>query len=53
MLAQLFLNACVTGMRITAPLQSLRLGHGKEVMGRLIAVRLLPGVPRAARGPVL
>ena len=37
-LAQLFLNACVTGMRMAAPLQSLRLGHGEVAVGCLIAL---------------
>jgi predicted MFS family arabinose efflux permease len=44
MLAQLFLNACVTGMRMAAPLQSLRLGHGKEAVGCLIALFALSQV---------
>lgn len=38
MLAQLFLNACVTGARMAAPLQALRLGHGEAEVGLLIAL---------------
>ena len=38
MLAQLFLNACVTGMRMAAPLQALRLGQGEAAVGCLIAL---------------
>ena len=37
-LVQLFINACVTGMRMAAPLQSLRLGHGEAAAGCLIAL---------------
>ena len=37
-LVQLFINACVTGMRMAAPLQSLRLGHGEAAVGCLIAL---------------
>ena len=44
MLVQLFLNACVTGMRMAAPLQSLRLDHGKEAVGCLIALFALSQV---------
>jgi predicted MFS family arabinose efflux permease len=44
MLAQLFVNACVTGMRMAAPLQSLRLGHGEEAVGCLIALFALSQV---------
>ena len=40
MLAQLFLNACVTGTRMAAPLQALRLGHGEAAVGSDRAVRL-------------
>jgi predicted MFS family arabinose efflux permease len=43
-LAQLFLNACVTGMRMTAPLQALRLGHGETAVGLLIALFALAQV---------
>ena len=35
MLVQLFANACVTGTRMAAPLQALRLGHS-ELAGSLI-----------------
>jgi predicted MFS family arabinose efflux permease len=38
MLAQLFMNACLTGTRMAAPLQSLRLGHGEAAVGCLIAL---------------
>lgn len=38
MFAQLFLNACVTGLRMAAPLQSLREGHGEAAVGGLIAL---------------
>src|SRR5690349_4611980 len=38
MLAQLFVNACVTGMRMAAPLQALRLGQGEAAVGCLIAL---------------
>jgi predicted MFS family arabinose efflux permease len=38
MLAQLFINACVTGTRMAAPLQALRLGHGEAAVGFLIAL---------------
>lgn len=43
-LAQLFINACVTGMRMAAPLQSLRLGHGEAAVGCLIALFALSQV---------
>lgn len=43
-LAQLFLNACVTGMRMAAPLQALRLGHGEAAVGCLIALFALAQV---------
>jgi len=38
MLVQLFLNACMTGTRMAAPLQALRLGHGEAAVGFLIAL---------------
>ena len=44
MLAQLFLNACVTGTRMAAPLQALRLGHGEAAVGFLIALFALAQV---------
>ena len=44
MLAQLFLNACVTGTRMAAPLQALRLGHGETAVGCLIALFALAQV---------
>jgi len=44
MLAQLFLNACVTGTRMAAPLQALRLGHGETAGGVLIALFALSQV---------
>ena len=44
MLAQLFLNACVTGTRMAAPLQALRLGHGEAAVGLLIALFALAQV---------
>jgi MFS family permease len=44
MLAQLFLNACVTGARMAAPLQALRLGHGEAEVGVLIALFALAQV---------
>lgn len=44
MLAQLFLNACVTGTRMAAPLQALRLGHGETAVGFLIALFALAQV---------
>jgi predicted MFS family arabinose efflux permease len=44
MVAQLFLNACVTGMRMAAPLQSLRHGHGEAAVGCLIALFALSQV---------
>jgi predicted MFS family arabinose efflux permease len=43
-LAQLFINACVTGMRMAAPLQSLRLGHGEAAVGGLTALFALAQV---------
>jgi predicted MFS family arabinose efflux permease len=43
-LAQLFINACVTGMRMAAPLQALRLGHGEAAVGCLIALFALSQV---------
>ena len=43
-LAQLSINACVTGMRMAAPLQSLRLGHGEAAVGCLIALFALSQV---------
>ena len=44
MLAQLFFNACVTGTRMAAPLQALRLGHGETAVGILIALFALSQV---------
>ena len=44
MLAQLFLNACVTGTRMAAPLQALRLGHDETAVGVLIALFALAQV---------
>lgn len=44
MLVQLFLNACVTGTRMAAPLQALRLGHGEALVGSLIALFALAQV---------
>lgn len=44
MLVQLFLNACVTGTRMAAPLQALRLGHGETAVGFLIALFALAQV---------
>jgi predicted MFS family arabinose efflux permease len=44
MLAQLFINACVTGTRMAAPLQALRLGHGEAAVGFLIALFALAQV---------
>ncbi|NPC57696.1 MFS transporter [Caenimonas soli] len=44
MLVQLFLNACVTGTRMAAPLQALRLGHGEALVGCLIALFALSQV---------
>jgi len=44
MLAQLFVNACVTGMRMAAPLQALHLGHGEAAVGCLIAMFALAQV---------
>jgi predicted MFS family arabinose efflux permease len=38
MLVQLFINACLTGTRMAAPLQALRLGHGETAVGVLIAL---------------
>jgi hypothetical protein len=32
MLAQLYLNACATGTRMPAPLESLRLDHGEAAV---------------------
>lgn len=43
-LAQLFINAGLVGMRMAAPLQSLRLGHGGEAVGCLIALFALSQV---------
>lgn len=43
-LAQLFINSCVTGMRMAAPLQSLRLGRGEAAVGCLIALFALSQV---------
>src|SRR6185295_8070619 len=37
-LAQLFLNACLTGMRMATPLQALRLGLDEAAVGCLIAL---------------
>ncbi|TFZ05643.1 MFS transporter [Ramlibacter henchirensis] len=44
MLAVLFLNACLTGMRMAAPLQALRLGHREAAVGLLIALFALAQV---------
>jgi MFS family permease len=44
MLAQLFINACFTGMRMAAPLLSLRQGHGEAAVGCLIALFALSQV---------
>ena len=44
MLVQLFLNACLTGTRMAAPLQALRLGHGDMAVGFLIALFALAQV---------
>jgi predicted MFS family arabinose efflux permease len=44
MLVQLFLNACLTGTRMAAPLQALRLGHGEAAVGGLIALFALAQV---------
>jgi predicted MFS family arabinose efflux permease len=44
MLVQLFLNACVTGTRMAAPLQALQLGHGATTVGLLIALFALAQV---------
>lgn len=44
MLVQLFLNACVTGTRMAAPLQALHLGHGETAVGFLIALFALAQV---------
>ena len=41
---QLFINACMTGMRMAAPLQSLRLGQGEGAVGCLIALFALSQV---------
>lgn len=43
-LAQLFLNACLTGMRMAAPLQALRLGLDEAAVGCLIALFALAQV---------
>jgi predicted MFS family arabinose efflux permease len=43
-LAQLFMNACLTGTRMAAPLQSLRQGHGEAAVGCLIALFALSQV---------
>lgn len=43
-LAQLFLNASFSGLRMAAPLQSLRLGHGEAAVGGLIALFALAQV---------
>jgi predicted MFS family arabinose efflux permease len=43
-LAQLFLNACLTGTRMAAPLQALRLGHDATAVGLLIALFALAQV---------
>jgi MFS family permease len=43
-LAQLFLNECMTGTRMAAPLQALRHGHGEAAMGLLIALFALAQV---------
>jgi predicted MFS family arabinose efflux permease len=43
-LAQLFLNACVTGTRMAAPLLALRLSHGETAVGLLIALFALAQV---------
>jgi predicted MFS family arabinose efflux permease len=42
--AQLFLNACLTGTRMAAPLQALRHGHGEAAVGVLIALFALAQV---------
>lgn len=44
MLAQLFINACVTGMRVAAPLLALRAGVGEAAVGGLIALFALAQV---------
>jgi predicted MFS family arabinose efflux permease len=44
MLVQLFVNACVTGTRMAAPLQALHLGHGATTVGFLIALFALAQV---------
>lgn len=43
-LVQLFVNACVTGTRMAAPLQALRLGYGEAAVGFLIALFALAQV---------
>lgn len=43
-LVQLFVNACVTGTRMAAPLQALRLGQGEAAVGFLIALFALAQV---------
>ncbi|KQY80969.1 MFS transporter [Pelomonas sp. Root1444] len=43
-LALLFVNASVTGLRMAAPLQSLRQGHGEAAVGGLIALFALAQV---------
>ncbi len=35
---QLLANACLTGMRMAAPLHALRLGHGEVAVGTLLAL---------------
>lgn len=50
MLVQLFLNACLTGTRMAAPLQALRLGHGETAVGFLIALFALAGSLIGAAG---
>lgn len=42
--SQLFLNACMTGARMAAPLQALRHGHGAEAVGVLVALFALAQV---------
>lgn len=43
-LAQLFINACLTGLRMAMPLQALRLGLGEAAVGGLIALFALAQV---------
>lgn len=42
--AQLFMNACMNGTRMAAPLQALRHGHGEAAVGVLIALFALAQV---------